>query len=330
MPSFSWPIRVLVIAGLLLFDGFIVRHDFITTHHIPFSLPQSIEERVATLLPTPVPTPVPLEKYVEFSEGEWVGSVIYGKLTNKNTTTVTLPAIQFTVSKSKEGEDILKIYTATISAKLAPQESVYFSQRFTLPTSSAFWWSEQIIAVSDDAGSPLPKVPTGQKVSTKPIRPPVSTVPTQTDTSLWGVAKQIDDVTWTIKVGQDERMATPQETLEALNQYRKIHGVAPLTWDNTLAAFAQKRAAYLNSIQGTDKHQGFIDYVASEDNVKSLGFWSLGENSGYGNQLLGVHLIEWIYAADEGHNRNQLDSQWSHVGIGIQGLGVAFIFGGSK
>jgi hypothetical protein len=56
----------------------------------------------------------------------------------------------------------------------------------------------------------------------------------------------------------------------------------------------------------------------------------LGENSGYGSKLIGVHLIEWVYAADPAHNANQLDKQWSHVGIGIEGLGVVFIFGGSK
>ncbi len=331
MPALTWPLRILVIAGLLTFDGYIVAQNFILTRQIPFSLPPAIEERVANLLPTPIPTPIPLEKYVDFTEGEWVGSLVYGKLTNKNTITISSPTIQFVVSKSKDGEDILKTYTATIAAKLAPDESIYFSQRFTLPTSTAaFWWSEEILHVNDDASANPGKPPVGQKISTKPIRPPVNTVQTQQDSGPWGVAKQIDDVTWTIKVGQDDRMATPQETLQALNDYRKAHGVAPLTWDQNLATFAQSRAVYLNSIKGTDKHQGFKDYIASEDNVRKLGFWSVGENIGYGSKLIGVHLIEWVYAADEGHNRNQLDSQWSHVGIGIEGLGVAFTFGGSK
>lgn len=328
MPTLTWPIRILIIAALLIFDGFILKEDFIRTRQMPFSLPKGIEEQVTNLLPSPIPTPIPLEQHVEFSEGEWVGSIVYGKLTNKNPVTVSLPTIQFTVSKSKEGEDILKIFTATISARLEPEESVYFSQRFALPSSAPFWWSEQVIAVSDDASITPGKPPTGQRVSSKPIRPPTNTVPT--DTSPWGVAKQIDEVTWTIKVGQDDRMATPQETLQALNDYRRTHGIAPLGWDDNLASFARERAVYLNSIKGTDKHQGFKDYIANEDNVKKLGFWSLGENSGYGSRLIGVHLIEWIYAADEGHNRNQLDSQWSHVGIGIEGLGVTFIFGGSK
>ncbi len=190
---------------------------------------------------------------------------------------------------------------------------------------------ESIPVVSPSPTSLSVELPEESIVATLAPSPKPAVKKTQpADTRPWGVAQQIDDVTWTMKIGEDERMATPQETLQALNAYRERHSAGPLTWDDRLASFASDRAKHLNFIKTTDKHKGFIEYVESEDNVRALGFWSLGENSGYGYKLIGVHQIEWIYASDEGHNKNQLNTAWSHVGIGIQGLAVVFIFGGSK
>jgi uncharacterized protein YkwD len=41
-------------------------------------------------------------------------------------------------------------------------------------------------------------------------------------------------------------------------------------------------------------------------------------------------LIEWVFAKSPEHNANQLDSGWTHVGIGVSGYGVNLIFGGGK
>ncbi|PWU23708.1 hypothetical protein C5B42_02035 [Candidatus Cerribacteria bacterium 'Amazon FNV 2010 28 9'] len=171
--------------------------------------------------------------------------------------------------------------------------------------------------------SPLPS-PT---LLPKKLKQPQSTPP---DNTQWGVAKQIDGVTWTMKIGEDSRQATPREVLDALNTYRKQHNSPPLTWDDHLAAYAQTRANYLESIHSTDDHKGFEAYVQDENNVKALGFWELGENCAYGYQLLAVHWIEWVFSADPGHDKNQLDSSYSHAGVGINGKAISIIFGGWK
>lgn len=158
---------------------------------------------------------------------------------------------------------------------------------------------------------------------------PTSTVPTQ-DNQEWGKATQLSEHTWTMKVGFDDNMATPLEIFEALNKYRQQHSREALTWDDRLATFAQARASTFTSLGKTDEHAGFVSYTDNIDNVKVLGFWSLGENSSYGYRLTGVHLIEWVYAGDEGHNSNQLNSAWSHVGIGVDGNQTDLIFGGNK
>jgi len=150
------------------------------------------------------------------------------------------------------------------------------------------------------------------------------------DNTPWGIAQQIDDVTWTMRVGEDEKMATPREIWEALNEYRKNHRSQILNWDTKLGDYAQSRAKYLNSKKTTDKHEGFSNFVNNEDGFNKLGFTALGENISYGYRLNGVHVIEWMYAGDKPHNDNQLDNRWNYVGVGVDGLATCLIFGTGK
>lgn len=150
------------------------------------------------------------------------------------------------------------------------------------------------------------------------------------DGQPWGVAKQIDDVTWRMKVGQDAKMATANEVLLALNEYRKRYGSSALNWNTKLADYAKLRAEYFNKIKNLDGHKGFIDFLNNQDGFNKLGFNQLGENASFGYQLSGVHLIEWIYAGDEPHNKNQLNTIWNYVGIGIDGTATTLIFGTGK
>ncbi len=146
----------------------------------------------------------------------------------------------------------------------------------------------------------------------------------------WGVSKQISEYTWTTKVGQDARMATPQEILTALNNYRARFFAQPLTWDEKLAQYAQSRADYFNSKNDLDSHAGFNDFLTNQDGFSKLGYGRVGENSSLGYRLLGVHIIEWIYAGDKPHDDNQKDKDWDHVGIGVSGTATDLIFATSR
>jgi uncharacterized protein YkwD len=153
---------------------------------------------------------------------------------------------------------------------------------------------------------------------------------TKSSNNEWGVAEKIDTYTYTMRVQPDEKMATPREILTALNNYRRQHGSEPLTWDDKLASFANSRVDFFIK-QGTlDSHAGFMDYLNNQDGFKQLGFSSVGENSSFGFTLEAVHLIEWVYAGDEGHNNNQLDKNWRYAGIGVNGSATDLIFAGNK
>jgi len=183
--------------------------------------------------------------------------------------------------------------------------------------------------------------PTAKPLQTKPV--PVATkiiitptvFPTQkiiriADTGPWGVAEKINDVTWTMKLGQDKQMGTPMEILDALNKYRNVHGSGPLEWNQKLADYAASRAKYFMENKALDSHKGFEEKLKDEGGFRDLGFWGLGENASFGYRLEAVHLIEWMYAADKPHNDNQLDNSWTHVGIGIDGVSSVLIFGKHK
>lgn len=146
----------------------------------------------------------------------------------------------------------------------------------------------------------------------------------------WGVAKQVDEHTWSMKVNDDHASGSSRDILQALNAYRRQHGVSELSWDNSLGDFAQGRADGFVANGGMDGHAGFNDLINNQDGFHKLGFMALGENSSYGYHLEAVHLIEWVYAGDAPHNNNQLDPQWTHVGIGVSGDATDLVFGGRK
>jgi len=166
---------------------------------------------------------------------------------------------------------------------------------------------------------------------TVPTKKIIKVIPTKVgDTSPWGVAKQVNETTWTMKIKDDARMGTPKEILEALNEYRVRRGSQILTWNEKLAEYAHNRAVYLNGIKNVDGHKGFQNFLDNENGFEKLGFTWLGENISFGYKMEGVHLIEWIYAGDKPHDDNQVNNRWNYVGIGVDGTATAIIFGTGK
>lgn len=194
--------------------------------------------------------------------------------------------------------------------------------------SSSYTPAPSVSAVLDASREKPTIVPTR---SVSAVRDASRETPTPTpDTGPWGVAKQVGEHTWTMKIQLDSRMSTPKELFDALNVYRVKSGVSALTWDDNLANYAQTRADYFTQTKSLDSHKGFEDYLNNQDGFAKLGFNSLGENASYGYRLLGVHLIEWIYAGDEPHDKNQLNTIWNYVGVGINGTSSCLIFGTGK
>ncbi len=179
--------------------------------------------------------------------------------------------------------------------------------------------------------TPTPSLIPTRKPTSLPTRAPTKKpTPVPTDPTPWGVAKQIGEHTYTMKIAMDDRMATPLEILDALNQYRQRNGSQKLNLDETLAKYAQSRADFFATTGGLDEHAGFEDFVENQDGHNKLGFDWLGENISFGYKLTGTHLIEWVYAGDKPHDDNQRDNRWNYVGIGVNGTATCLIFGAGK
>jgi uncharacterized protein YkwD len=125
------------------------------------------------------------------------------------------------------------------------------------------------------------------------------------------------------------RMASTQELFNELNNYRQRNGKASLSWDGKLGNYAQNRANLFANIGNTDNHAGFnADLTNGSHNT--LCFFGLGENSGFGGTGDAVYIIDKWYGESPPHNSNQLNPQWTHVGIGVNGSATNLVFGGQK
>lgn len=213
---------------------------------------------------------------------------------------------------------ILKLYFSLLSILVLFSLLYYFHLSQLPPPPSLI--SSTIPEISPTITITLTPAPTKVKIKVTPTDDP----------SPWGVAKQIDEHTWTMKIGEDPTMATPTEILSALNAYRPRYGAQILTLDPKLTAYAQTRVDYFNEIRNIDAHAGFTNFLENENGYSKLGFTYLGENISIGYRLNGVHLIEWLYAGDEPHNKNQLDTKWDHVGIAVKGTATCLIFATGK
>lgn len=118
--------------------------------------------------------------------------------------------------------------------------------------------------------------------------------------------------------------------IEALNSYRLAKGVGGIPADSALMNYAQERASFFASRGSMDGHAGFQDFINNRDGFNKLGFFALGENSSYGHQLSAKELIEVVFSADAPHENNQLNPEWTHVGVGVAGGAVDIVFGGRK
>lgn len=148
----------------------------------------------------------------------------------------------------------------------------------------------------------------------------------------WGTAKKVEGTQygWSLEIENDFHMTTEKELFDALNTYRLKNKKPKLEWSGSLATFAKRRGDELNKNSGVDEHRGFKDYIRYSENRMILGFRRLGENTSCGYRMTGVHMIEWIFAGDIPHDENQLNSRWTHVGIGVNNICVSLVFGNGR
>lgn len=227
---------------------------------------------------------------------------------------------------------IVSILSSFIPFPIKGEEVTLTLSQLPVSTAQA---STQIVAASKNKSGYLYQIAQLEIGEGRYIRQKVKAIPTPTTSTPktpveYGKAKQIDEHTWTMTVKNDEKEGSAGEIFTALNNYRTQKGKNALIWNDTLSAYAASRANEFSQRGALDGHAGFMNFMNHEDGFSKLGFNSLGENSSFGYILSGTHLIEWVYAGDSEHDNNQLNSDWTYVGIGVSGTATDLIFGGKK
>lgn len=177
----------------------------------------------------------------------------------------------------------------------------------------------------------IPPSPVPTTAPTKKVTPTNSPTPTliASDTSQY-TAEKINDVTWKVSnLQNDDKMASPQEIVNAINSYRWGRGLSSLSTDSYLSSYAQERANLFAGNENLDSHAGFRSFM-DNGGFDAAGFNSLGENSAYlSGNMNGDKIVRNLFGADPSHDSNQLDN-WTHVGVGVNGNAVNVNFGKGK
>ncbi len=111
-----------------------------------------------------------------------------------------------------------------------------------------------------------------------------------------------------------------EEALSALaltNQERAQVGAPPVTWDPAAAGVAYQHSQYQHSI-GTMTHTGADGHgVDARMDAGGVPYEMAGENVGLGAREGAARIVQ-AWMDSEGHRRNLLYANWTHMGLGVR------------
>lgn len=149
--------------------------------------------------------------------------------------------------------------------------------------------------------------------------------PKMTPTPSGGFRREkVDEHTTITWLPPDDRMSTNDELFDAINNYRRGHGIEEVSRSDTLCTISQKRAEEQQALGTIDGHAGFPKYAQEQRDFSYLTEVLFGG----GQPQSGVHIVE--YGWDQsltGHREAIQDRSMSHGCGGVAGYFAAFIFG---
>lgn len=127
--------------------------------------------------------------------------------------------------------------------------------------------------------------------------------------------ENIGDNIYRAQFKESSNLASPQEILNEVNNYRNRQGKADLIWHDGLASWAYNRAVYFTEISNVDSHIGYKDQANTKGN--EMGFGVTGEVSAFGLKIDAYTLINDAFSQDDPHRSIILDSEFTYIGIGV-------------
>lgn len=118
----------------------------------------------------------------------------------------------------------------------------------------------------------------------------------------------------TLSFGQSPAIRAERELVAAVNQARRVQGLAPLRWDESLAEAAHRHAAVMAE-HGSAQH-AFGGEPGLSGRVKQTGahFIWLSENVAQGPTVNFVH-SQFMHSSS--HRANILDPDMNSIGVGV-------------
>lgn len=140
----------------------------------------------------------------------------------------------------------------------------------------------------------------------------------------YGETIKFDDKTSLGRFASDANMSTSSELQEAMNTFRKSHGLPTLNPHPTLCRIAQVRANQLVKHGSLDYHAGFSDLAHSQPDFDSMAEVIFGGV----NKVSGIHIVEWGWAQSlTGHKETISDPIYHDGCASVAGLFAVFVFG---
>lgn len=169
--------------------------------------------------------------------------------------------------------------------------------------------------------SPLPRQTPTQTASpaSTPIVPVAIATPA-TEQYVMEDHPNGQDGFYVLKNAPSEPMSTVDELNQAVNNYRRTHGLNELFIDEQICQIAHQRAVEANQFFS---HDGFSEHVKNGD-YDYTGFKRISENLWDGS-FSGVHIVEFGWDRSPGHRAN-LQGPWNRGCGGIFETTAAFIF----
>lgn len=116
------------------------------------------------------------------------------------------------------------------------------------------------------------------------------------------------------------------EVFELVNEERIAHGLAPVTWNETLAVMADDYCCEMIEFGYFAHANPFIDPPSAQEQLRMraenagyTSYWAVGENLAQGQTTPEQVMRDWMNSP--GHRDNILDPRWCELGIGLRRAG---------
>lgn len=305
-------IVLFIFVVLILISFFFFKDKFLGYKPIPnYNIP-TISQNPEKLFPV---------ETLDLRNTLWEYNTFSGSITNNGKKAVFNLKVRLAVSKTREKWDPEE-QVVIIPYEIQSGKTILFSENVTSAGSSDPWWTSNVVDAKYYKGEKIPTPP--PTPSLVPTSTPQSKTEWEKPTTNYGQVVKLDEKTSKAYFAPDDHMSTSDELFDAMNIYRKAHGLSTLQSDGVICTVAQNRLSEQIQLGYSDKHAGFSKYVQSQQEFNVMNEVLLTTST----PLTGTHIVEWAWDKSlTGHKEVISDPQWQYGCAATSNRFAVFVFG---